>query len=440
MTLMSLVDSLRTPAAFLFVLGVLVFVHEFGHFLVARWHGVRVITFSLGFGPKLLKVQRGDTEYCVSAVPLGGYVKLAGETIEEDRTGAPDEFLSKSKWVRFQVYLAGPVMNLLLAWLVLAGVLYRGADVAISDSSPAVIGSVEPGSPAEKAGLEVGDRIVSVAGRDVPTWDALNIEVVTKANRTLDLGVDRHGQPMTVQVTPSAVGKYEIGVIGVNPVMRPEVFQVTPGQPADRAGIRRGDVVLAVDGQRGLDRDAIIDRLRASAGKPLAFTLGRDGQTIEATVTPESSGGVGLIGAGIYSSEFRRIDPTLLQALGMSAQQNWESTVLIGRTLKGLVSRETPVKQLMGPISIASMAGTAAQLGWLSIFNLMAMISLNLGLLNLMPVPVLDGGHIAILGVEGLARRDLSVRVKERILMVGAALIMLLMVTVIYNDILRLFK
>src|SRR5262245_24629517 len=156
MNLMSLWEVLRTPLAFLFVLGVLVFVHELGHFLVARWHGVRVLTFSLGFGPKLLKFRRGDTEYCISAVPLGGYVKLAGETVEEDRTGAPDEFLSKSKFVRFQVYLAGPVMNLLLAWIVLAGVLMQGANVAIADSSPAVIGAIEQGSPAEKAGLRLG--------------------------------------------------------------------------------------------------------------------------------------------------------------------------------------------------------------------------------------------------------------------------------------------
>ena len=440
MTLMSLVESLRTPAAFLFVLGVLVFVHELGHFLVARWHGVRVITFSLGFGPKLVKVQRGDTEYCISAVPLGGYVKLAGETVEEDRTGAPDEFLSKSKWIRFQVYLAGPTMNLLLAWLVLAGVLLRGADVPLSDTSPAIIGGIEQGSPAEKAGLQVGDRIVSVAGRDVPTWDALNIEVVTKANRELAIVVDRHGQRLDLRLTPSAVGKFEIGTIGIRPVLRPQVFMVTPGGPADRAGVKRGDVVLAIDHQPGLDHDGIIDRLRKSSGKPLTFTLERDGQPVEATITPEESGGVGVIGIGLNPYEFRRVDPTLVQAFVMSAEQNWDSTVLIGRTLKGLFKRETPVKQLMGPISIATLTGTAAQLGWLYLFQLMSNISLNLGLLNLLPVPVLDGGHIAILGVEGLARRDLSVRVKERILMVGAALIILLMVTVIYNDILRLFK
>jgi regulator of sigma E protease len=439
MTLQSIWEAFRTPLAFLFVLGVLVFVHELGHFLVARWHGVRVLTFSLGFGPKLLKFRRGDTEYCVSAVPLGGYVKLAGETVEEDRTGAPDEFLSKSKFVRFQVYLAGPVMNLLLAWIAMAGVLYQGADVAIADSSPAVIGAVQQGSPAETGGLQVGDRIVSVAGRAVPTWDALNIEIITKANQALPVVVDRKGTRVDLTITPSAVGKFEIGTIGIQPVLRPQVFEIVPGKPAELAGLRLGDVVLAVDG-KALAQPEILETIHKSPGKPITFSLERDGTPMELTITPQQEGDIALIGAKIYPWERRRIDPTVLQALSMSADQNWESTKLIGRTLAGLFKRETPVKQLMGPLSIATMTGQAAQLGWVSLFTFMAMISLNLGLINLMPVPVLDGGHIVILTVEGLARRDLSVRVKERILMVGAAMIVLLMVTVIYNDVVRLFK
>ena len=434
-------EVIRTPVAFLFVLGVLVFVHELGHFLVARWHGVRVLTFSLGFGPKLLKFTRGGTEYCISVVPLGGYVKLAGETVEEDRTGAPDEFLSKSKFVRFQVYLAGPVMNLLLAWLVLAGVLAQGADIPLADSSPVVIGTVAPGSPAERGGLKPGDHVLSVAGRVVPTWDALNIEIVPKANRELPVVVDRAGQQLDLKITPDAVGKFEIGTIGIQPLMRPQVLDIrVQGGPADRAGLRRGDVILGVDAQMGLSQPDIIKLINNGSGKPLVFHLERDRKPLDLTITPEKSGDVGLIGANIYLYETRRIDPSFVQALGMSWQQNKESTILIGRTLAGLFKRETPVKQLMGPLSIATMTGQAAQIGWISLFNFMAMISLNLGLINLMPVPVLDGGHIAILAVEGASRRDLSIRVKERILMVGAALIVLLMVTVIYNDVVRLFK
>jgi regulator of sigma E protease len=429
-----------TLLSFLFVLGVLVFVHELGHFLVARWHGVRVITFSLGFGPKLVKFTRGDTEYCVSVVPLGGYVKLAGETVEEARTGAPDEFLSKSKWVRFQVYVAGPVMNILLALIVLAGVLSRGADVPLYASSPAVVGSVASASPAEQAGLKAGDRIVSVDGRTMPTWDDLSLEIATRAGRELTLGIVRNGQPLDVRITPAAQGRYEIGQIGVLPVIRPVVAEVLPRTPAERVGLRAGDVLVGINDERGLTRDSVIDRIHASANTPLTLVLERDGAEMSIAVTPEGQAGEAVIGVRLTEYETRRIDPTILQAFQMSAKQNWDNAVLIGRTVRGLFTRDTPVRQLMGPVAIAEMSGSAAHSGWLPLLNLMAMISLNLGLLNLVPVPVLDGGHIAILAVEGLARRDLSVRVKERILMVGAALIVLLMVTAIYNDIARLLR
>jgi regulator of sigma E protease len=434
------IEAVRTPAAFLFVLGVLVFVHELGHFLVARWHGVRVITFSLGFGPKLIKFTRGATEYCVSAVPLGGYVKLAGETAEEERTGAPDEFLSKSKWVRFQVYLAGPTMNLLLAVVLLAGVLLQGADVPLFEAAPPVIGGIAAGSPAARAGLQVGDRILRVGGRDVPTWDALNVEVVPKANQELSIDVDRQGQRLTLRVTPDGAGTFEVGDLGIRPILRPQFTRITPGDPADRAGIRRGDVVLGVNGARGLEQPAIITLLQKSANVPITFTIERDGVTSDVSVVPVLRAGVGAIGVILNPWEVRRIDPTLTQAIGLSVSENWDNARLIGRTLRGLVTRDTKVNQLMGPLAIGQMAGMAAQIGWLQVFQLMVMLSLNLGLLNLMPVPVLDGGHIAILAVEGLARRDLSFKVKERILLGGAALIIMLMVTVIFNDVMRMIR
>ena len=429
-----------TVLAFLFVLGVLIFVHELGHFLVARFYGVRVLTFSLGFGPKLLKFRRGATEYCLSAVPLGGYVKLAGETVQDQRTGEPDEFLSKSKWVRFQVYLAGPVMNLGLAVVVVAIVLSLGADVPLYQSSPPVIGTVATGSAGEAAGLKIGYRVVTVDDKKVDTWDALAMEYLPKANKELELGVLRGGQLQKIHITPRAAGKYEIGDIGIGPIFRPQFTQVNPGGPADRAGIRRGDVIVALDGNRGASRDQLVDRWRGSAGQPVRMTIERGGAEQDVTVVPEPEGGVGMVRVIVSYYEMKRVDPSLVQALKLSAQQNWENTVLIGKTLVGLVTRETPVRQLMGPIAIAELSGSAAELGWVELLNLMAMISLNLGLLNLMPVPVLDGGQIAILAWEGLVRRDLSIRAKERILLAGAALIVLLMVTVIYNDISRLMR
>jgi regulator of sigma E protease len=426
-----------TILSFIFVLGVLVFVHELGHFLMARAHGVRVLRFSLGFDPKIFKFVRGGTEYSIGIVPLGGFVKLAGETVEDERTGAPDEFLSKSKWVRTQVYLAGPIMNLLLAFIVLAFVLMRGADVPLFESSPAVVGTVEAGSAAATAGIQTGDRIVSVGGRETPTWDDVEEEVALKANRSISLGIIRAGAPLTLPVTPAAYGKYEIGDLGVRPLLRPQVVEVTPNMPAERAGLQRGDVILALGNERGLDQPAVIDRIKKSPGAPLVFTVERNGESRQITITPDSSGRVGI---QVLPYEVKSVQPSFLQAFAMSAQQNWDMTRQIGRTLSGLITRELPMKQLMGPVAIAELAGSAARISLTALFQTMAMLSLNLGLINLLPVPVLDGGHIAILAVEGVTRRNLSVRVKERILLAGAAVIILLMVTVIYNDVMRLFR
>jgi regulator of sigma E protease len=431
---------LITILAFIFVLGVLVFVHEFGHFLVARWHGVRVVTFSLGFGPKILKYQGAATEYCVSAVPLGGYVKLAGESTEDSVTGAPDEFLSKSRWVRFQVYLAGPVMNLLLAFFVLAGVLSAGADEPMYYLEPPLVGSLTADSPADRADLRTGDLILSVNGRSVPTWDAYNTEVLPRANRETTFIIERDGGRLEVTATPDGIGKYEFGELGIGPRFRPQLTQVNPGSPADDAGLQGGDVILAINGEHGLEYQAVIDQIRAHPEQPISLLVERAGTPVEVTAVPGDNGGIGQLGVLISMFEMRRIDPTLWEAFGLSARQNWDNTLLIGRTLRGLFTRETPMGQLMGPVAIAELSGSAASIGWLALLNLMAMISLNLGLLNLMPVPVLDGGHIAILAVEGTTRRDLSIRVKERILMAGAAVIVLLMVTVIYNDIARLLR
>ena len=434
-------SAVQTPAAFLFVLGVLVFIHELGHFLMARWHGVKVHTFSLGFGPKLLKFVKGGTEYCVSVVPLGGYVKLAGETVEDaERTGAPDEFLSKSKWVRFQVYLMGPVMNLALAVLLLAVVLYRNADEPLYPTQPAVIGTVLPKSAAERGGLQAGDRVVRIGGREIRTWDDFDINVVTKANRELDLTVVRGTETLNLRVTPSSIGKYEIGDLGVVPVARPQVLTITPGRPADRAGLKDDDVIVGVGGESGLGVVKIVDRIRHHPKQALVFNVLRGGQPMDISIVPEGGDGTATIGAGFRGAEFKRIQPGPLRALRMSVQRNWEGTVQTGRTLAGFFTRETEVKQLLGPVAIADLAGGAARLGFMELISLMAMISLQLGLMNLLPIPVLDGGHIAILGLEGLSRRDFSVKVKERILLVGFGLILALMVTVIYNDVARILR
>jgi regulator of sigma E protease len=424
---------LTTILAFLFVLGVLIFVHELGHFVMARRIGVRVLTFSLGFGPKLIKFTRGGTEYAISAIPLGGYVKMAGENPDDSR-GRPEEFLSKTKWQRFWVYIMGPVMNLLLALIVTAGVLYsQGAE------APAVpvIGDVAKGSPAERGGLMTGDRVLTIDGRPIRTWEQFSIEVGTKPNRDVEFVVEREGVRQMVIVRPDAVGKYEVGDIGILPLIRPQIVEVTPGMPAEQSGFRPGDVVVAVNTTLKPNQPDLIKQIRANAGKPMQFSVVRDGKPIEITVTPKGNAGAGVIGARISPSEIRFIEPGPIEAVKLSFVKNWELTKLIFRTLAGLFTRETSMRQLMGPVGIAELSGGAAQAGWVPLFNLMAMISLNLGLLNLLPIPVLDGGHIFIMTIEGLVRRDFSVRVKEKMLLAGFVVLMMLMVTVIYNDLMR---
>ena len=427
-----------TILAFLFVLGVLIFVHELGHFLMARRIGVRVLTFSLGFGPKLINVKRGGTEYCISAIPLGGYVKMAGENPEDSRTGAPDEFLSKGKWQRFQVLVMGPVMNLLLAIIVMALVYYQGAQVPQFEQQPVVIGTFARDAVAEKAGLKVGDRIVSVDGDAVENWDKFSMAIVPKAKRQVNIGYVREGRAGEVLMVPASQGKYEMGDIGVQPQIHPEVDEVSPNQPAAEAGLRKGDAILAANNEANVSYDRLIELIRGSAGKPLVLQVKR-GNTVEiVNVAPRDIGGTVMIGAQIRAWETHTVNPGLVEAFRLSLQKNWEWTRLIVQTLGGLFTQETSVKQLMGPVAIADLSGAAAQAGWISLFSLMAMISLNLGLLNLMPIPVLDGGHIFIMAIETISRRDFSLAVKEKMLFVGFVLLMTLMVTVIYNDLTRI--
>lgn len=423
--------------AFVFVLGVLVFVHELGHFLAARRIGVRVLTFSLGFGPKLLSVKRGDTEYCISAIPLGGYVKMAGENPDDARTGAADEFLSKTKWERFQVLIMGPIMNLALAVVVMALVLYQGADIPAFAEQPAVIGSVEQGSPADLAGLRPGDRVVSVQGRAIDDWERLTMAIGTRANRELPIVLERDGKRFEKVITPRATDKYETGTIGVRPWYRPEIASVGDGGPAREADLRPGDVVLGAAGERYVNRERLIELIKSHEGKPLPVEIDRDGQVMTMSVTPRTIDDTVRISAHIREAETITVQPGIVEAFKLSVERNWEWTALIFETLTGLFTRDTSVKQLMGPVGIAGLSGDAAEAGVIPLFTLMALISLNLGIMNLMPIPVLDGGHIAILAVEGLSRRDFSMKVKEKMLLGGFVILVTLMVTVIYNDLTR---
>ena len=429
---------MTTILAFVFVLGVLIFVHELGHFVMARRVGVRVLKFSLGFGPRLVGFKRGDTEYVISAVPLGGYVKMAGENPDDrERSGRDDEFLSKTKWQRFQILIMGPLMNLILAVVVTAAVLMTGAEIPAFQSKPPVIGQVTPDTPAAKAGIQPGDLVLSVAGREVPTWEQFLIAIATRASRETELVILRDGKELPVRVTPEPQTRYEVGDIGVLPNSHPHVGSILPGSPAERAGLKTGDVILKVDGTPINAPPQLIEQISKKANIKISLTIVRDGAEQDVAVIPELNGNVGRIGINI-SEDVVRIKPGPVEAVRMSLKRNYDSASLIFMTIGQLIKRETSTRQLMGPLAIAQLSGESAEQGWASLFALMASISLNLGLLNLLPIPVLDGGHIFIMALEGLARRDFSIKVKEKMFLAGFAVLLMLMVTVIYNDLTRI--
>jgi regulator of sigma E protease len=433
--------------------------------MMARRIGVRVLTFSLGFGPKILSFRRGDTEYCISAIPLGGYVKMAGETPEDTRTGASDEFLSKSKWQRFQVLVMGPVMNLALAVIVMTFVLLQGAKVPAYDDHPVIVGGIAAGSPGEAAGLQVGDRIVSAGDTEISNWKQFQLVTAMRPNRPTRLVIERDGKRIDREIVPVAVDRFETGATGLLPITYPQLDSLQKDQPGDKAGLMKGDFVVGIAGMgdlrgtpeelaeisktspdtifaaRAAERGHIklVETIRAHEGKPLTLEILRGQERKTVTVVPQVIEGQVRIGAMISSLEFKTTEPGLVAAFQLSVEQNWEWTTLIFKTLGGLFTRETSVKQLMGPVAIAGLSGEAAkQISWIPLFSLMAMISLNLGLLNLMPIPVLDGGHIAILALEGVSRRDFSMKVKEKMLLAGFVLLLMLMATVIYNDLMRI--
>jgi regulator of sigma E protease len=425
-----------TLLAFLFVLGVLVFIHELGHFLAARRLGIRVLTFSLGFGPKILKTKRGDTEYCISIIPLGGYVKMAGESPDDPRSGAPDEFMSKTKWERFQVLIMGPVMNIILAVVVLAGVLMQGAEVPAYQDEPALIGSVVSGSVADRAGIRPGDRVLTVAGEPVDTWDKLFLEIGTRPEQNVSMTLLRAGRTVNATVQPQPQGRYEIGDIGVLPDAKPYVQSVVPNDPADKAGVKVGDQALAVNGEPVVNRVQFADAIAKNGGKEIDILMLRAGAETHIKVTPEQRGERAMIGISI-SEASKTFQPTAWEAVKLSVERNIEGSDLIFRTLGGLFVGDASIRQLQGPVAIAQLSGESLSISWTALFALMATLSLNLGILNLLPIPMLDGGHILIMALEGIARRDFSMAVKEKMLLAGFVLILMLMVTVIYNDLTR---
>jgi regulator of sigma E protease len=430
-----LTGSLYTLLSFAFALGVIIVVHEAGHLLVAKAFGVRVMTFSVGFGKRLWGFRRGETEYRVSAVPLGGYVRLGGESPEDVDPSDPREFLNKPRWQRILVYLAGPAANVILAILVFSIVFMVGIEVMSFPDMPAVIGGVEASSSAAQAGLQRGDRILTVKGETVESWQDVLLGVMGSPERPVALTIRRGQQTLAATVTPKLVPRYEVGdLAGMLPMVRPQVIEIVKGMPAETAGFRPGDEIRAVDGKPVIDSQAFVDAISPRAGQQIGVQVLRDGRPLTLTVTPRNDAGSGRIGVKI--GFYQRFGPS--RAFVEGARYSVQTVEQIFQILGKIFTRQLSAKgALAGPIEIAKQSGEAARIGFKYLLQLMGFISISIAVMNLMPIPILDGGQIFILMVEGVIRRDLSLRLKEVISQVGFVMILLLMFVVIYFDVMK---
>jgi len=425
--------------AVVFGLGVMVLIHEFGHFIVARLFGVRVDVFSFGLGPRLFGVKRGATDYRLSAFPVGGYVRMAGENPSDERRGDPDEFLSKPRWQRMFIVLAGPTTNLLLAVALTAGLFVYGGEQPSYSDQPVVIAGVMKDSPAQAGGIQPGDHIVSFAGAENPTWDRIALELALSApGRSEPVVVEREGRriSLTVQseMQPFAVLGYpaEPTLIGV----------VSSGTPAERAGLMVGDTIVAADGQPIRSPYQLSELIQQNGGKPIELEIERNSQSQKIQIEPAwGDPGDGrarwLIGISYRFATSARsysVPAAVVKASQFHVVLGSKMVYLVGQLFTGKVS----LKQVQGPLGIVQESSRAARRGFGDLISFMALVSLNLGVLNLLPIPILDGGHILMLGVEGLLRKDLSLKIKERFVTVGMVFLLLVFLVVMYNDVLRL--
>jgi regulator of sigma E protease len=460
------------------VLGVMILVHEWGHFIAARLFGVRVDVFSIGFGPRLFGWKSGNTDYRVSIVPLGGYVRMAGQdpteidspnrswvgprgsgqaenpgkiadavqtTAEvEQVTGAPDELMSKPRWQRAVISAAGPAVNLLFPVLLLTVYFVAiGVPYPVFEDTPVVVTAVPANSPAAAAGLHVGDKVVAINGEPVANWTQAE-KMVTKAepNSKLTMEVENNGEKRTVElpVEQKEIEQPELA-LGFAPI-KPTLEDVAPGMPAARAGLKESDVIRAVDGQPIQWWGQFTERVRASTGKPLSLDVERKGQPLHMVVTPQPGNNdrgetVYQIGVQVHEdSAYRRVAFTEgVRIAGLKTFETIDDTLgVVGRLFSGRVS----VRQLQSVVGISRAAGQAVHKGAQAVISLMVLISVNLGILNLLPIPILDGGNILLLAIEGGLRRDLSMAFKERFVQVGLVFLLVLFAIVMYNDLARL--
>jgi len=431
---------MTTLFSFLFVLGVLIFIHELGHFAVAKFLGIRVEKFSLGFPPKMVGKKIGETEYCLSWIPLGGYVRLAGDNPEEELTGSPREFLSRPRWQRALVIIAGPAMNYLFAILVVWLIL----SITGIGTYPAVIGEIADGSPAQAMGLKVEDRVTAVNGQPVSTWDEI-IEALPEDGGRATIQVQRSGQTLQLAGELPAESSDRSDRLGILPLFTTEVGEVEKDGPAYRAGIRSGDVIVAVNGIPVTRWSEMAQLIQSRPDTLIALRWRHGEQVRHDTVTTRSMevpGGENgeMIAAGYVGITSKIILKGIgpFQAAVESVRWTLQTTREIYRFIKGLFTGQVSARMVGGPIFIAQVAGQTARQGFTVLIYFMAMLSVNLALINVLPIPVLDGGQLCILLVESLKGGSLSQRQRLIVQQIGLALIILLIIFVMFNDVDRL--
>ena len=438
-----------TLIAFIIVFFVVTFVHEFGHFFMARLYGVRVDEFSFGIGPRLFGVQGGrfsffkrpkgatGTDFKVSLVPIICYVKLLGEGMfEKDRPLAPDDLMSKTRGQRFLIMGMGPIMNVLLAVVLVAilnGVGTKSPEYL--DQKP-VIGYIETGSPAEKAGLRIDDEILSVAGQPVKTWSDVEMAIGSRPDRLVPIEIRRDGTTLPVDVRTEAETRYDLGYAGFQPKITTQVQMVLPNSPAEKAGLKPGDVILEIDGAR-VYFYKFLSIIQKSAGRELVFTVERGGRLVTLPVTPRQEGSVGRIGISQIPKSVIKKYP-FFAAIGQSVKQNQSNVFLFVRIIRGLFTGETPTSQLGGPVAIADFSYAALRLGLAALVGWIAVLSLQLGVINLvLPIPITDGFQMVVLVVESIFRRDLGPKPRMFLMTVGWVLMLVLTAFVILNDVVK---
>lgn len=419
---------------FLVVLGIIVLVHELGHYVAARLMKIRVEVFSFGFGKRLFGRKIGDTDFRVSLVPIGGYVRMAGEEDFDPAHPAPDQFMAKNRAQKIFTLLMGPLMNLVLALLLITGVNMSGVETDAYKLDPPVIGYIMQGSPAEKAGLRPGDLLLAINNRKTPTWKEVEITIGTNPKESLKLDFLRDGAARTTRLAVGSSARYEIGYAGFYWPLPAEIDRVAPGYPAAKAGLRPGDRIIAVDGRPVATYFELADIIHAAPGKELRLDYQRDGRSLAVRLTPVAENGIGIIGFNVRIAT-TRVQYGLVAAVRNSFQEAGRLIRLTFDAFRKIAQRKMSVRSFSGPIEIARVSQQALESGFANFFMLIAFISLQLGIVNLFPIPGLDGGHLLIFTIEAIIRRDLNQKLKNILLYAGFAFLLALMAFVVLNDI-----